>query len=132
MSDLETEWRAWTENGLPEEMGHLTEVSVDQKQVVFELDGVEFTIMAYDEAMDQPWRFEMVPAWADDTQESEIDQLHQSWLNDVNEDFQGKLNEDPPREFFAIMAQHYLAIFSKEAAQDGFEDEGEGEDDLWM
>ena len=50
-----------------------------------------------------PWRFEIV-------QESRLNSKLESWISDINDDFGGKLNEDPPREFYQIIAEKYEEI----------------------
>ena len=42
-----------------------------------------------DEAEELPWRFEIV-------NDGQLSDQIETWLNNVNEDFGGKLNEDPP------------------------------------
>lgn len=55
----------------------------------------------------------------------------ETWLNDVNDDFQGKLNEDPPREFFAIMASHCKEIIGVDGEHNTDEEDEDEDDGAW-
>ena len=100
MSKFEADWKTFLEH----DAGSLSieQVSLEPNAVIFYRDAVFYTIKAA--VLDNPWRFEIVD------QNQMIEKL-EPWLNNVNEDFQGKLNEDPPQEFFAIMANHCREIF---------------------
>ena len=66
----------------------------------FEIDGVQYVVKGPDEAEELPWRFEIV-------NEDQLSDQIETWLNNVNEDFGGKLNEDPPSEFFEIISSQH-------------------------
>ena len=41
-----------------------------------------------------------------------MNEERETWIEDVNEDFQGKDLSDPAKGFFDIVAQHYDSIFN--------------------
>ena len=90
---LQSDWETWLEEAeiCP------TEISVTDTEVIFEIDEAQFVIKTPDDEQDMPWRFEIV-------NQGEMTEKRETWLNDVNDDFQGKERTDPPKGFFEIMA----------------------------
>ena len=50
--------------------------------------------------METPWLIEIANA-------DFMTELYETWLNDVNEDFQGKERGESPKVFFAVVQEHY-------------------------
>lgn len=107
-------------------------VSANATQVVYRLEGgvedeaaCRYVIEACDVEDDKPWRFRVC---SDTDEELKVQASTAQWISDVNDDFQGKLNEDPPKEFIVIMADHYQRIFAETGDEEG--ESAESWDDL--
>ena len=92
---------------------------------MFEIDNIQFMVKGPSAEHQLPWRFEII-------YKSRLNSKIENWISDINEDFGGKLNEDPPREFYQIIADKFEEIGGLGSQDGDGEDEGmfgDGDDD---
>ena len=66
------------------------EVSSNAKEIVFEVESIQYKITSPIEALSIPWKFHIL-------YKSDLNDKIETWINNVNEDFEGKPNDDPPK-----------------------------------
>ena len=99
---LQEEWDDW----YGETDTQFTFVSATESALKFEVDDVQFIIKAGSEDMELPWLMEIVNA-------EEMTEEFETWLNDVNDGFQGLERRERPKVFFGVVQEHYENIFNQ-------------------
>ena len=119
---LQASWEDWTEEAETQTIF----ISATDSTITVEVDDVEYIIKAGSDDMDQPWIMEIIDV-------NQMDELKETWLNDVNEEFQGKERSESPKVFFQIVQECYDRHFGWGGEEDeDAEDQQTDEDNIFL
>lgn len=121
---MDQKWEAWL-NDISDDVCIVT-LETTEAHILFEIDNVQYKLIVGISANDEtkPWSLDVVD------QSKLGDENRQTFLNDVNEAFQGLDTEtEPCTTFFAIVLVKYNEILNCDA--DGFGDDDEDGVDEW-